>query len=164
VTPDTTVPDEYVVLDDCPARRHNTLAAAKGPLGERCICPHASELRDAHLARRREIEYGRIPTPHTAARPKTPVIPPELLKVEGQSAKVLLAPYEHPPHACVGEDPELWFSPVPHEQARARAICAGCPMQDDCLQAAVANGWEGVWGAADEDDRRRMRGAWTKAS
>lgn len=41
--------------------------------------------------------------------------------------------------------------------AIAKSICAGCPVQLDCLEWALAHDEQGVWGGMSEDDRRRLR-------
>ncbi len=39
----------------------------------------------------------------------------------------------------------------------ARRICASCPVQEPCLEYALANGIDhGVWGGASERERRRI--------
>lgn len=151
---------QSLVLDDCPSPRHNTLRDARRE-SPRCICPRATQLRDRYLSRRRARSHG---APEPLPRPTGPIIPPEMFKVRGEAAQTLLGPYEDPPHACVGEDPELWFSPVPEDQALARTICFDCPLAMQCAQAATANGWLGVWGGVDEEERRNIRGSWTRAS
>lgn len=44
---------------------------------------------------------------------------------------------------------------------RAREICAGCAVRDECAAAAEGNGrWlRGVWGGHTEGERRRARSA-----
>jgi WhiB family redox-sensing transcriptional regulator len=44
--------------------------------------------------------------------------------------------------------------------ARAKAVCAGCPVREACLEFALANDerW-GVWGGTSERQRRAMRAA-----
>lgn len=64
--------------------------------------------------------------------------------------------------ACVGMDPEL-FHPHDGENAKAeaaRAVCAGCPVRNECLDDAVtANVQYGVWGGTTPRERRRLRKA-----
>jgi WhiB family transcriptional regulator, redox-sensing transcriptional regulator len=65
--------------------------------------------------------------------------------------------------ACRGSDPELFF-PIAHsgpavgQIARARAICAQCPVQRECLEFAMESGQDfGVWGGLSEGERRALR-------
>ena len=39
----------------------------------------------------------------------------------------------------------------------AKAICATCPVWEPCLEEALAERREGVWGGTTEDERRLMR-------
>lgn len=58
--------------------------------------------------------------------------------------------------ACKGMDPELWF-PL-GDGAEARAVCARCPVADDCLAWALAIGaTDGIFGGLDVEDRRALR-------
>ena len=64
--------------------------------------------------------------------------------------------------ACRDEDPEL-FHPVASggpallEVARAKAVCAFCPVKPECLAWALARGEYGIWGGATENERREMK-------
>jgi WhiB family transcriptional regulator, redox-sensing transcriptional regulator len=67
--------------------------------------------------------------------------------------------------ACKGADPDLFFGPDAElvtarraREAKAKAICAGCPVRAACLAYALnAHQDFGVWGGTDEDERRAMR-------
>lgn len=49
--------------------------------------------------------------------------------------------------ACVGVDPEVFFPDVGRNAATAKAICASCSVQAECLRYALENREEyGVWG------------------
>jgi WhiB family redox-sensing transcriptional regulator len=66
------------------------------------------------------------------------------------------------PHivACAGEDPELWFPPPGANAARAKAICARCPLQPDCAEYGIAHAGRkagGVWGGLTPDEREEIR-------
>ncbi len=68
--------------------------------------------------------------------------------------------------ACRREDPELFF-PIGSGGAaaadiqRAKAICAGCPVQRPCLAyAMITRQGYGIWGGCDEDDRRLLYRKW----
>jgi hypothetical protein len=63
--------------------------------------------------------------------------------------------------ACAGTDDELWFpgadDVVP---VAAQVICAGCPVQAECLASALDTGEAyGVWGGLSASERRQIRPA-----
>lgn len=62
---------------------------------------------------------------------------------------------------CRSTDPETFF---PHPTAPTdlpMAVCRRCPVQTDCLAAALdAGDCEGVWGATTPRERRAMLVAW----
>lgn len=65
--------------------------------------------------------------------------------------------------ACRDENPDMFF-PAPRsltmfvQLARAKAICSGCPVTDECLRYALATRQDhGVWGGTSEEERRAMR-------
>ena len=68
--------------------------------------------------------------------------------------------------ACRSTDPEIFFpigtTGTAIEQInKAKAICAICPVQEDCLQYALETNQEaGLWGGYAEDERRRLRKRW----
>ncbi|MFK0016206.1 WhiB family transcriptional regulator [Streptomyces sp. NPDC091027] len=66
---------------------------------------------------------------------------------------------EKPRPACAGADPELFFAHALSMQiARAKAICATCPLVSSCLDGALERGEEyGVWGGLTEDERRSLK-------
>jgi WhiB family redox-sensing transcriptional regulator len=72
--------------------------------------------------------------------------------------------------ACKGIDVDVFFPPeedvdaiFPAEAseeatAEGKAICAGCPVAEICLQYSLAtNQADGVWGGLDASERRRLR-------
>jgi WhiB family redox-sensing transcriptional regulator len=63
--------------------------------------------------------------------------------------------------ACTGVDSEIFFPVLeddPEAAAKAKSICAECPVREACLQYALAtNQAAGVWGGLDAAERRRMR-------
>lgn len=66
--------------------------------------------------------------------------------------------------ACSGMDGEIWF-PVVHtpgwedQLARAKKICAACPVRQECLEYALDTGQRaGVWGGLSEKEREELRG------
>ncbi len=62
---------------------------------------------------------------------------------------------------CRTVDPETFF-PLPTEPAEsALGFCQECPVQAECLAAALnAGDCEGVWGATTPRERRAMLVAW----
>src|SRR5262245_5096452 len=67
--------------------------------------------------------------------------------------------------ACRGEDTGLFFPPSRPEmkderltrERRAKAICAVCPVQVECLEYAIRTREpHGVWGGLSEMERRSM--------
>ena len=65
--------------------------------------------------------------------------------------------------ACLGADADLFFpisaaGPGERQIARAKRICAGCAVQRECLDFALAHDQAyGIWGGTTPEDRRRDR-------
>jgi WhiB family redox-sensing transcriptional regulator len=65
--------------------------------------------------------------------------------------------------ACQRTDPELFFpvtvtGPAAGQVARAKAVCRGCPVRDQCLEFALDSGQVfGVWGGTTGEERRLIR-------
>jgi WhiB family redox-sensing transcriptional regulator len=65
--------------------------------------------------------------------------------------------------ACLAADPDLFFpisaaGPAENQIARAKRICAACPVRRECLEFALAHDqMYGIWGGTTPDDRRRDR-------
>lgn len=83
----------------------------------------------------------------------------------GARVSAVMAPVEHDDPKmlwllladCAGEDPELFYdcgSPVTRE--KARAVCAGCLVRPDCLEAVMAE--EEALGGSPEQNKRRRYG------
>jgi WhiB family redox-sensing transcriptional regulator len=64
--------------------------------------------------------------------------------------------------ACATADPDLFFpisysGPALRQVMRAKAICARCDIQRECLHYALGAGSvQGVWGGMTEEERRRL--------
>jgi len=64
--------------------------------------------------------------------------------------------------ACRSADPDLFFpvsasGPSLDQVTRAKAICAGCQVRQQCLAFALATGQtHGVWGGLSEQERRAL--------
>jgi WhiB family redox-sensing transcriptional regulator len=62
--------------------------------------------------------------------------------------------------ACASYPAEAFFPPsdAPSAANAAKAICAGCPVREECLSFALETAQaEGVWGGMDAGERRRLR-------
>lgn len=62
--------------------------------------------------------------------------------------------------ACAGSDLDIFF-PIGEDEevvAPAKAICAICPVREECLNYALTtNQPEGIWGGMTATERRRLR-------
>lgn len=65
--------------------------------------------------------------------------------------------------ACLSADPDLFF-PISStglgakQIARAKVICAGCRVRQECLEFAVTHDQAyGIWGGTTPEDRQRDR-------
>jgi WhiB family transcriptional regulator, redox-sensing transcriptional regulator len=71
--------------------------------------------------------------------------------------------------ACQSADPDLFFpasatNPARAQLAAAKAVCARCPVQVECLRYAMAAGHiHGIWGGMTEEERRLLRQREAKA-
>ncbi|GHB04359.1 MULTISPECIES: WhiB family transcriptional regulator [Streptomyces] len=65
--------------------------------------------------------------------------------------------------ACRDEDPDLFFpigstGPALVQTEDAKAVCATCPVREQCLEWALENGQDsGVWGGLGENERRALK-------
>jgi WhiB family redox-sensing transcriptional regulator len=59
--------------------------------------------------------------------------------------------------ACRGLDPAIFYPHTDEEADEAKAVCAVCPVNEDCLEHAIAHREKnGVWGGATERERLRI--------
>ena len=59
--------------------------------------------------------------------------------------------------ACKGLDPTIFYPATDEEADEAKAVCAECPVQADCLEHAIGHReHNGVWGGATERERQRI--------
>lgn len=74
--------------------------------------------------------------------------------------------------ACLepGTDPDLFFPPgeaglaTQRQVAQAKALCARCPVMEQCRDWAVTSGEsEGIWGGTTPAERRVLRGRLPRA-
>lgn len=59
--------------------------------------------------------------------------------------------------ACIDVDPAVFFPTRVEDITEAQAVCAGCPVQTDCLDFALRRNVVGVWGGRSERTRRHLR-------
>ncbi len=60
--------------------------------------------------------------------------------------------------ACRGMNPDLFFPDRGEDTTQAKAVCAGCSVRAECLEAALMNmDKHGIFGGTSERERRRMR-------
>jgi len=60
--------------------------------------------------------------------------------------------------ACRDADTAIFFPATDADAGPARAVCAGCPVQQACLDFALSTRQNhGVWGGLTETERRRLR-------
>jgi WhiB family redox-sensing transcriptional regulator len=66
--------------------------------------------------------------------------------------------------ACAQTDPDMFF-PTPGDHAsEARAVCAVCPVRDECLAYALRTGQRiGIWGGMSAAERSRIGAEPTRA-
>lgn len=59
---------------------------------------------------------------------------------------------------CAETDPEAFFPEKGSSTRQAKGICTLCPVEEACLEYALANGIRfGVWGGKSEKERRKLR-------
>jgi WhiB family redox-sensing transcriptional regulator len=65
--------------------------------------------------------------------------------------------------ACLSADPDLFFpisatGPGERQVSRAKVICAGCQVRQECLEFAMTHELTyGIWGGSTPADRQRQR-------
>lgn len=57
---------------------------------------------------------------------------------------------------CASADPEQWFPEKGVSYFKAKRICGTCPVIDECLQFALDNKLEGIWGGTSTSERKRI--------
>lgn len=58
--------------------------------------------------------------------------------------------------ACAGLDIDLFFPERGETTSAAKAVCAGCPVRDECREFGMRERF-GVWGGASERERKTLR-------
>ena len=57
---------------------------------------------------------------------------------------------------CAGRDPLVFQSSEPDSVRAAKAVCGKCPISARCLEWAVVNLEEGIWGGTTFQERQRL--------
>lgn len=63
---------------------------------------------------------------------------------------------------CLGVNPDLFFPERGESAQPAKAICAGCTVREECLEANFHEK-KGVWGGLDQRQRQSLRAARARA-
>ena len=59
--------------------------------------------------------------------------------------------------SCKDADPTLFFAESNSKVAHAKKVCASCPIQQLCLEWALENAEDGVYGSLTPRERMKMR-------
>lgn len=161
-------PVVWPVLPNCPGTTHNTLNAARRPLVNRCICPRATELRDAFRAAENLARNGRRTQEYKSTQHLSGRQPSVLDKIDSASFLAPTGPDTLVPECRIDdhggrldkyqvedfhEDGSGVFSELARQ--RAKAVCRRCPLQRQCLLQAVASQEPmGIWGGLTPKERR----------
>ena len=70
--------------------------------------------------------------------------------------------------SCAGYPNALFFPDIDdsdvEQVVRAKAVCAVCPVTEDCLEYALeTNQRSGIWGGTSEKERKSLRRKWLAA-
>ncbi len=74
-------------------------------------------------------------------------------------AAALIRPAWHLEAACRGMGPALFFAGPGGTPKAARAVCARCPVVEQCGAHAAENREEGIWAGTSPNDRKRAAAA-----
>lgn len=66
--------------------------------------------------------------------------------------------FTNPRRACKGEDPSRFYPRGAGVNKDTKAMCAGCPVREACLQWALDNEEYGYWGGTTTEERAHMTG------
>jgi WhiB family redox-sensing transcriptional regulator len=58
---------------------------------------------------------------------------------------------------CKDADPTLFFAESNSKVAQAKDVCATCPIRQKCLDWAIENAEEGIYGAKTPRERKKLR-------
>ena len=58
---------------------------------------------------------------------------------------------------CNGEPAYIFYVKHPRVEERARAICMGCPVIEECFLYALQHNEMGIWGGLTEEERKKLK-------
>jgi WhiB family redox-sensing transcriptional regulator len=83
---------------------------------------------------------------------------PSYTVIDGELARLFHRPRWMERAACRGLSTDLFFPERGADASAAKAVCAACPVRDDCYEYAFESGERhGIWGGTSERERRRIR-------
>ena len=62
--------------------------------------------------------------------------------------------------ACSTTDPDVFFpegEDALQTEAYAKHVCGKCEVKHECLLIALTNGYQGIWGGTNEEERKYLR-------
>jgi WhiB family redox-sensing transcriptional regulator len=62
-----------------------------------------------------------------------------------------------PRAACKGTDQNVFFADDSESIVAAKAVCARCPVREQCLDFAFQGRHHGIWGGTTDKERARLR-------
>lgn len=139
----------WLILQDCPARLHNSQRAAEARDGARCVCPRAVVIWEGRNVTRKERKKAKnraLLLPH-----QTEIRMPDL------TSAACRTPWGRKRH-------EKGFSdqvsvPAETERREAKKVCRNeCPVMKECAAYVLAaespaGSWGGIWGGLDPWNR-----------
>ena len=59
---------------------------------------------------------------------------------------------------CAQTDPDLWVGtqPLPGQLKALKRTCASCPVNRECLEYALTEKLDGIWGGTTPSERRQI--------
>lgn len=140
------------ILDDCPARLHNSQRAVEARGTERCVCPRAMAIYEMRRVARVATKSAR----NAVLRDSIPADVPMPDLAEGACRK----PWNLK-RIEAGFSDEVSVS-AEAKRAEAKQVCEECPVLDQCREYVQAaewpkGSWGGIWGGLDVWTRRGQR-------
>jgi WhiB family redox-sensing transcriptional regulator len=133
---------------------HNWIEGRRGTITDRvlntqgnAVRMYAEEVFDIDLGTRRKSR-AKNPPPQYIVIPKDPMLPYLDHADDGRWREQA---------ACATVGLAVMFDSSAAGKARAKAVCAGCPVTEQCLDFALQNDLaHGVWGGPDKNERTAL--------